>query len=245
MFRRNPELVYLDYAATTFMPDRVMEAWNEYQSNVGVSIGRGNHPLSIKAAEIFDSSGRTILDYFNAGDSYDISYTKNATESANLLADAFGSCLGAGDIVLMSPYEHHSNILPWKRAADERGACIVMFPVREDGSLQYDFAYKLDLKRVKAVSVTMVSNVTSYLTDMERIKQIAEDSGAYVIWDISQAAGHMPIDCEGLGADAYFMSAHKMYGPKNIGGVLIRKERLEELPPFLLGGGMVWNALGG
>ena len=244
IYRNNPNLIYLDYAATTFMPDRVINSWIFFQENIGVSLNRGSSFLSIKAQEIYNDSKENIKEFFNASCEYEILFTKNATEASNLLANTMTGFLEAGDYVVMSPYEHHSNILPWKNIVQKMGANVVMIPMLENGDLDYNFVYNLPKEKIKIISMCLVSNINSHKIDTTQISSIAKSCGAYVIYDVSQAAGHMKLDFNSINADAYVMSAHKMYGPKNIGACIIKKELLDILPPFLLGGGMVWNTIG-
>ena len=245
IYRNNTKLVYLDYAATTFMPDNVISAWHDFHSNIGVSINRGSGILSDKASEIYYNSKEELLNFFGASSKYDIAFTKNATEGLNLMANTISNFLNAGDYILMSPYEHHSNIIPWNEIAKLKEASIIQFPILDDGSLDYNFIYNIDYKRIKIISLSLISNVTGYLLDLHTIKDIAKLTNAYTILDISQACGHIKLNFDAIDADAFVMSAHKMYGPKNIGACFIKKDLIDILPPFLLGGGMVWNTIGG
>lgn len=244
IYKNNRELVYLDYAATTFMPETVISSWVDYQQNVGVSFNRGDGALSEKAQYIFEDSKTEILHFFDAYNRYDMAFGKNATECLNLLANSVGKGLKPGDIILMSPYEHHSNILPWTYIAKNTGACLVQLPLSEDGGINYEFINSLDSKRIKVISMTMVSNINAYVIDINWIKKLVAGCSAFFILDVSQAVGHRKINFLEINADAYVMSAHKMYGPKNIGAAIIKKDILEELSPYILGGGMVWNSLG-
>lgn len=245
IYRNNKELVYLDYAATTFMPDVVIDSWNEYHMNIGVTVNRGSGKLSSKANSIYEASKYKLLNFFGASEQYDIAFTKNATEGLNLLASTMGTFLKPGDYILMSPYEHHSNSIPWKNVAKKYNASIILFPILEDGTLDYEFINKIDIAKIKIISISLISNVNGHKIDMKRIKDITNQSNAKLIIDASQAAGHMILDFETIDASAYVVSAHKMYGPKNIGACFIKKILLEYMPPFLVGGGMVWNVLGG
>ena len=245
IYRNNPNLVYLDYAATTFMPNSVIEAWSEFQSNIGVTINRGSSFLSAKAQEIFNISRDIIKEFFNASKEYEIVFTKNSTESLNLLANTISEKLNSGDYILISPFEHHSNILPWRSIAEKIGASVVMLPLLENNDLDYNFIDNLPKNKIKIISISMISNINSSKINLRKISQIAKESKAYLIYDVSQAVGHIKLDFSSINADAYVMSAHKMYGPKNIGACIIKKSLLDTLSPFLLGGGMVWNTLGG
>lgn len=244
VYKNNKDLVYLDYAATTFMPNSVISAWVDYQQKVGVSFNRGDGLLSEKAQHDYDSAKRDILDFFEAINMYDMIFGKNATECLNLLANSVGNNLKPGDIILMSPYEHHSNMLPWIAVAKHTGACLVELPLVETGEINYDFVKELDIKRIKVISMSMISNVNAHMIDIEWLKDLLKWSHAFSILDVSQAVGHRKLSFRDVNADAYVMSAHKMYGPKNIGAAVVKNEKIDELSPYMLGGGMVWNSLG-
>jgi cysteine desulfurase len=244
VFNNNDNLVYLDYAATTFMPNVVVEEWVNFQKTIAVSLNRGSGILSELAQEEYCTSKKQILNFFSAGNDYEIALGKNATECLNLLAYTMGDCLKPGDIILMGPFEHHSNILPWRDIEKRKGACILQIPPTDDGRLDYTFLESIDISKIKIISISMISNVNSNLIDCEFFKRLRSHCGAKWILDVSQVVGHRTLDMRKIDADAYVMSAHKMYGPKNIGAAFIKKSYVEEMPPFLLGGGMVWNALG-
>lgn len=244
IFRNNDNITYLDYAATTFMPDEVVGAWVEYQQNVGVGCNRGDGVLSFLAQDEYDRSKAEILHFFNADDAYDILFGKNATECLNIMAYSLKKSISPGDIILMGPYEHHSNILPWEKVAKDTGACLVQLPLLENGELNYYFFDALDKDRVKIISISSVSNVNANLIDMSWIQKVKKECKAIVILDVSQMVGHCKLSCADINADAYVASAHKMYGPKNIGAAIVRKELIDNMNPILLGGGMVWDSLG-
>jgi len=144
----------------------------------------------------------------------------------------------------MGPYEHHSNILPWEGVARKTGACLVQLPLLENGDINYEFVNSIDKKRIKVLSMSAVSNVNAHVVDMNWLKNLIAECKAFSILDVSQAAGHRKISFDEIGADAYVMSAHKMYGPKNIGAAIVKKEKIDFMEPFIVGGGMVWNSLG-
>lgn len=188
-------------------------------------------------------TGRLLIkNFWNATD-YELIYTKNATESLNLLAESLSANVGVGDIILLSEYEHHSNLLPWKRIAKRKDASIVLLPIMPNGELDYNLLDLLPKERVRIISLNMLSNVTRL--DVERIKNYVSGTNIFWILDVSQAVGHFQLDFLKMSADAFCMSAHKMYGPKNIGGCLVNRRKLHLLAPYMLGGGMVWNTLGG
>ena len=244
VYRENKDLIYLDYAATTFMPDIVINRWVQYQHEIGVTYHRGDGVLSDKAQLIYDLSQKEILSFFDANDDYDILLGKNATECLNMLVHANAHIVLPGDIILMGPYEHHSNMIPWSEFAKKKGACLVQLPLLENGSIDYKFIDKIDMKKVRVISVSATSNINSYTIDFEWLKKVIENTNSFSILDVSQLVGHQKISFQNIGADAYVMSAHKMYGPKNIGAAIVKKEKINNMRPFLLGGGMVWNSLG-
>ena len=244
LFRNNNGITYLDYAATTFMPDQVINSWVDYQQTTGVSCNRGNGVLSDVAEEEYHKAKGNILKFFSAEESYDFIFGKNATECLNVVAYSLKAFVKQGDIILMGPYEHHSNILPWEKVSRDVGACLVQLPLLEDGNINYSFLGSLDKNRIKIISISMVSNVNSYTIDTMWLKTVKNECEAIVILDVSQRVGHCELDCKKIDADAYIMSAHKMYGPKNIGAAVVKKHLIEKMNPVLIGGGMVWNSLG-
>ena len=244
VFRKNENITYLDYAATTFMPDQVIMSWVDYHKNIGVSCNRGNGILSDYAQQEYINSKSNILTFFGAEDDYDLLFGKNATECLNIMAYSLKEKVLQGDIILMGPYEHHSNILPWEKVAREKGACLVQLPLLENGEINYDFFDKLDKKRVKVISISIVSNINAYAVETAWVKKVQRDCNAFFILDVSQMVGHCLLECKSINADAYIMSAHKMYGPKNIAAAIVKKQLMEEMNPVLVGGGMVWNSLG-
>ena len=243
VLRKNKDVAYLDCAATTLIPDIVVEAWVEYQKNIGVSIGRGLGILNDLAECEYNKSVKTLKNFFSCHNKYDLIFTKNATESLNLLSYVFSSRLKSGDIILMSEYEHHSNFLSWKRIAQKKGAQVILIPICPDGSLDYSIIQSLPKEDIKIATLTFVSNVNGHILSLKHLyEQLSKDT--LVFLDVSQAVGHMKLDFDKINADGYVMSAHKMYAPKNIGACFIRRNVIEELEPFLLGGGMVYNAIG-
>ena len=149
-----------------------------------------------------------------------------------------------GDILLMGPYEHHSNILPWEKVARETGACLVQLPLLETGEINYDFFDSLEKNRIKVISISMISNINANAIDYDWIIKAKRECDALIILDASQMVGHRRLECKKINADVYVMSAHKMYGPKNIAAAIVKKQLIEEMNPILVGGGMVWNSLG-
>ncbi len=243
-YRNNKDIVYLDYAATTFMPDSVIAAWEKYNCLVGTSINRGNGVLADQAQQVFEDSKTNVVKFFHANN-YEMIIGKNATECLNVIANIIGERLLPGDIVLMGPYEHHSNLLPWELIAERKGATLVQLPLLENGEIDYSFINKLEMDSIRIIAFSLVSNINSYSFDIDIFKRILKKTKAYSILDVSQAAGHKTLDFDNIGADVYVAPAHKMYGPKSVGAAFVKKELIEKLPPFLVGGGMVWNSMGG
>lgn len=245
VLRYNSGVIYLDYAATTFMPDAVLRHRTDFDTTIGVSINRSRGYLSKKAEEEYQKSMIRHKVFWNAHQ-FEFIYTKNATESLNLLASTLGQNLTCSDIIVMSEYEHHSNLLPWKKIAQQKNATIVNLPIiPESGELDYQLLESLPIEKIKIISLSLVSNTTGYLLDIDRIKNFLKRTSAFFILDVSQAVGHIKLNFDKVGADAYCMSAHKMYGPKNIGACAVKRDIISQLPPFLLGGGMTWNILDG
>ena len=220
---KNNNIHYFDYAATTFMPLQVMHKWFEMNSNIGVFIGRGNSKLTKKAESELCNSEQIFYDFFNLSNNYSFIYTKNVTESINIIALSLDKYLKLSDIILVGPYEHHSNYLPWKYLARRTGALFCEMPVDMFGNPDYSFIEK-NKNRIKIISISHISNSL-------------DDSTLFFV-DQSQVSAHMPIVNDDK-ITAHFLSSHKMYGPKNIAAMAVNNELIEKLSPVFLGGGMV------
>lgn len=233
---KDTNIHYFDYAATTFMPEQVMDKWREINCNSGVFISRGNSSLTQKAElELFNAE-ECFHKFFNLSDEYDFIYSKNVTESINVLALSLMDLVHTPDIILVGPYEHHSNYLPWKHLAKKTGALFCEMPVDIFGNPDYSFIEK-NKKRIKILSLSCVSNSFGYLFDIEKVCNIIDENTLLFI-DQSQVTAHMPM-ITNKKISAHFIASHKMYGPKNIASIAIKKELLDKLPPIFLGGGMV------
>lgn len=243
LLRNNNDLLYLDCAATSPIPDAVVSSWLKYQSEIGVSIGRGSNRLTHKAEEIYHESVKRISNFFSCESDYDLIFTKNATEASNMLAYSFKDIFHPGDVILLSEYEHHSNLLPWRRVAIKTGAQIVMIPLQPDGALDYTIIDLIPTKRIKLAALSLISNVNGHILMLGEIRKKLPRN-AMIILDIAQAAGHMELNLSDINASAYIVSAHKMYAPKNIGACILKKDLCNQVEPFHLGGGMVDNAIG-
>ena len=237
---RGRPLVYLDNAATTQKPQAVIDAIARYYAEYNANVHRGVHLLSELASEAYEDARRKVARLLNAPDARQIVFTRNATESINLVAHAFGrSRVGAGDEVLISAMEHHSNIVPWQLLCEERGARLRVAPIDDRGELMLDAFEALVGERTKLVAVTHMSNALGTVNPVEEIVQIAHRRGVPVLLDGSQAAYHMPVDVQALDCDFYAATGHKLYGPTGIGILYGRESLLESMPPFLGGGDMI------
>jgi cysteine desulfurase / selenocysteine lyase len=250
---RGRPLVYLDNAATTQKPQVVIDALSRYYQEYNANVHRGVHELSEIASEAYEAARRKVVAFFNAPDPQSIVFTRNATESINLVAHAFGrSRVGAGDEILISAMEHHSNIVPWQLLCEERGARLRVAPIDDRGELMLDAFESLVNERTKLVSIAHMSNALGTINPVEAIIRIAHAHGVPVLLDGSQAAYHMPVDVQALDCDFYAATGHKLYGPTGIGVLYGKTSHLDAMPPFLGGGDMIssvtfekstWNAL--
>ncbi len=233
---KSVDVHYFDYASTTFMPSEVMDRWVEVNSSSGVFIGRGNSKLTKKAESELQDSEKNFYNFFNLSDDYSFIYTKNVTESINIVALGLDSYVSTSDIVLVGPYEHHSNYLPWKYLARRTGALFCEIPVDMFGNPDYSFIDR-NRNRIKIVSVSHISNSFGYRMDIKKMCQMVSDKTLFFV-DQSQVSVHMPIINDDK-ITAHFLASHKMYGPKNIAAIAMKNKCIEKLCPVLLGGGMV------
>jgi cysteine desulfurase / selenocysteine lyase len=250
---RGRPLVYLDNAATTQKPRAVIDAIVKYYSELNANVHRGVHELSEVASEAYEDARRKIAAFVNAAHPHEIVYTRNTTEGINLVAQTYGRThVNAGDEVLISAMEHHSNIVPWQLLCEERGARLRVAPITDRGELLVDELERLISERTKIVSVTHMSNALGTINPVEEIVRIAHARGVPVLVDGSQAAYHMPVDVQAIGCDFYAATGHKLYGPTGIGFLYGRTSLLEAMPPYQGGGDMIssvtfekstWNTL--
>ncbi len=233
-------LVYLDNAATSQKPQAVIDALQTYYTSQNANIHRGVYHLSEQATELYDSARKRVQRFLGAPLACEIIFTRGATEGINLVAQTYGRRhVGAGDEILVSAMEHHSNIVPWQMLRDERGAAIRVIPITDEGELVFDEFLKLLSDRTKIVAVTHVSNVLGTINPVKRIIDAAHAAGARVLVDGAQSAPHMPVDVKDMGCDFFVCSGHKMLGPTGIGVLFGRAEHLETMPPWQGGGDMI------
>ncbi len=233
-------IVYLDSAATALQPRQVLAAMDHYYETTHANVHRGVYATAEEATRLYEQARVDIGRFIGAPDpAREIVFTKNATESLNLVAHSWGRPrLAAGDTVLLTEMEHHANIVPWLMLADERGVELRYLPVDDDGRLDLSGLDRA-LDGVKLVGVSAMSNVLGTINPLPEIARAAHAVGALVVADGAQLVPHQPVDVVASGADFLAFSAHKMFGPTGIGVLWARAELLEEMPPFIGGGGMI------
>lgn len=236
----NKPLVYLDNAATTQKPNQVLRAQERLHGQYYGNIHRAAHFMADKATSDFEEVRDKVKEFINAGTREEIIFTKGATESANLVASSFGEqFIDAGDEIIVSEMEHHSNIVPWQILAINKGAKIKKLPFTDSGELQSGALTDLISSKTKLVAVTHVSNVLGTINPIKQIVETAHSKNVPVFVDGAQAVQHLPVNVQNLDADFYAFSAHKMYGPNGVGVLYGKKEWLEQMPPYQGGGEMI------
>ncbi len=238
--REGARLVYLDSTATAQKPVQVIEAMNNYYRHSNANIHRGVHTLAEEATSMYESAREKIAKFVNAASAREIIYTRNATESINLVAYSWARAnLKAGDLIILTEMEHHSNLVPWQMLQAERGVELDFIPVTENGLLDLDAYAALLSRSPKLVSFTHMSNVLGTINPAADMIRMAHDAGAIALVDGAQSVPHFKVDVRALNADFYAFSAHKMCGPTGIGALYGKSALLEAMPPFLGGGDMI------
>lgn len=239
LLRENP-IVYLDSAATAQRPDVVIEAEMEFYRKYNANPLRGLYSLGIEATDRYEESRECVAKFIHAASAKEIIFTRNATESLNLVAYSYGlSHLREGDEIVVSILEHHSNQLPWRMVAEKTGAVVKYLECDRQGHISDADLQAAFSEKTKLVAVTQVSNVLGIRTPIEKITALAKKSGAVVVLDAAQSTPHMEVDVQKLGVDFLAFSGHKLMAPMGIGVLYGRKELLSEMPPFLTGGEMI------
>jgi cysteine desulfurase/selenocysteine lyase len=237
--RTDPPLVFLDSAASSQKPAQVLEAMDRYYANDHANVHRAAYDLAESATNALEGARASVARFIGSTDPAEVIFTKNATESINLVARSWGAAnLGPGDAIVLTQLEHHANIVPWQQLAAERGFEIRWIPLTADAQLDLDDLDRL-LDGAKLVGLSSMSNVVGTITPAEMITERAHAAGALVCLDACQSVPHMPTDVAALGVDFLAFSGHKMCGPTGIGVLWGRRELLEDMPPFLGGGGMI------
>ncbi len=233
-------VAYLDSGASSQRVLASIQAVDRYERAHHSNVHRGSHTLSAEATAAYEGARATVADHLGASDRREVIFVRNATEAINLVARAWGDAnVGAGDRVVLTEMEHHSNVVPWQQLAERAGAEIDWVPVGEDGLLDMDAYAALLGRGPKLVAVTHVSNVLGTENPIAEIARLAHDAGALVLADGAQSAPKLPLDVAELGVDFYAVTGHKLYAPTGIGTLWARLDLLREMPPFLGGGSMI------
>ena len=235
----NPALAYLDSAATAQKPACVLDAVRGFYERDNANPLRGLYDLSVRATDAYENARETVRSFINAESAEEIVFTRNATESLNLVAGSFGSLLTPGDEIVVTILEHHSNLLPWQQAARRAGACLRFVECTPEGEIT-EAAFRAALcDRTRIVAMTHISNVLGVKNDIRRFAAIAHEYGAVFVCDGAQSVPHIPVDVRVLDVDFLAFSGHKMCGPMGIGVLYGKKALLRKMPPFLFGGEMI------
>lgn len=233
-------LVYLDNAATTQKPQPVLDALTRFYTKECANIHRGVHFLSERATASYETGREKVRRFINAASVQEIVFLRGTTEAINLVAQTYGRTqVGAGDEVLISAMEHHSNIVPWQMLCDEKGARLRIVPINRTGEFVFEQYKKLLGPRTRLVAVTSVSNSLGTINPIREIVRLAHEHNVPVLVDGAQAIQHMPVDVQALDCDFFAFSGHKMYGPTGIGVLYGRERLLEAMPPYQGGGDMI------
>ena len=234
------KLVYFDNAATTQKPIQVIDALNDYYRGYNANIHRGIHHLAEKATAAFEATRKAVKTFLNANSIEEIIFTYGTTDSINLVAGTFGrKFINAGDEIIISTLEHHSNIVPWQMLCEEKECILKVIPINNEGEILMEEFEKLLSEKTKLVSVVHVSNALGTINPIKTIIEKSHIFGAKVLIDGAQASSHMDIDVQDLDADFYALSAHKLFGPTGMGVLYGKKELLEAMPPYRGGGEMI------
>ena len=234
------DIAYLDNAATAQRPQCVLDAVNRFYCEQNANPLRGLYPLSVAATDAYENARAAVRRFLNAGSTSEIVFTRNTTEGLNLAAYSYGlSHIRAGDEVVVSILEHHSDLLPWQMVCRQTGAALKFLECEPDGSLDLNRAEAVITGKTKLVAVTHVSNVIGRVNPIRQLADIAHRHGAVIVVDGAQSTPHIPVDVQALDADFLAFSGHKVYGPMGIGVLYGKRALLEEMPPFLTGGEMI------
>lgn len=239
--KKDKPLVYFDNAASKQKPDAVLDAMEDVYSRYYANVHRGAHSLSAEATDAFEAARRKVQQFIGAKHEHEVIFTRGTTEAINLVAASYGrSALKAGDVVLLSQSEHHSNIVPWQLLREQVAVEIQALPLLADGRIDLQ-AYETALKtgRVKLVAMGHASNALGVVNDAAALVRLAHQHGAKILLDGCQAAAHLEVDVQALDVDFYAFSAHKMYGPTGIGALYGKEALLEAMPPYQGGGEMI------
>jgi cysteine desulfurase/selenocysteine lyase len=235
-------LVYLDNSATSQKPKQVIDAISNFYLNHNANIHRGVHTLSDESSELYEQARKNVSTFIGALDPKELIFVRNTTEAINLVAFSWAlDNLKQDDEILVTELEHHSNLVTWQRVCEITGARLIYLPIDNNGDLAIDYLENVVNSKTKLVAVTHVSNVTGTIVDVRHVVKDIKRSGskAKILLDAAQSIPHMPIHVHDLGVDFIAFSGHKMLGPMGIGGLWVKRELLNDMKPFLVGGGMI------
>lgn len=233
-------LVYLDSAATSQKPSSVIETVDHYYQQLNANVHRGVHTLGMYATEAYEGAREKTRRFLNAASTEEIIFTRGTTTSINTVAYSYGDAnIGEGDEIVLTPMEHHSNLIPWQQLAKRKGAVLKYIPLQADGTLALEDIAHIITARTKIVAVSHISNVLGTINPVKEITELAHRQGAVVVVDGAQSAPHMKVDMRALDCDFFAFSAHKMLGPTGIGVLYGKKSLLENMEPLEYGGEMI------
>jgi len=237
---KGKDLVYFDNAATTQKPKRVLDSLSSYYQSENANIHRGIHHLAELATADFEKTREAFREFLNAKSTGEIIFTKGTSDSINLVAHSFSEkFIQAGDEIIISTLEHHSNIVPWQLACERKGAILKIIPILDNGDLDLEAFKTLLTGKTKLVAVSYVSNALGTINPVKEIIELSHSAGAKVLLDGAQATSHVKVDVQSLDCDFLALSAHKMYGPTGVGVLYGKESILEEIPPYQGGGEMI------
>lgn len=240
LLREHRDIIYFDNAATSQKPDCVIKAEEDFYTQHNANPLRGSYPLSVEATDIYENSRIKVQKFINAASNREIIFTRNSTESLNLIAYSYGlTNVNAGDKVLVSGMEHHSNMLPWQMVTKMKGAELEYIECADDGSVDLERIKEQITDNTKIVAITQVSNVLGRVNPIKEIAKLAHEKGAVIVVDGTRSIPHMRVDVQDLDADFFVFSGHKIFGPMGIGVLYGKEKLLDAMPPFLTGGEMI------
>lgn len=240
LLREHRDIIYFDNAATSQKPDCVIKAEEDFYTQHNANPLRGSYPLSVEATDIYENSRIKVQKFINAASNREIIFTRNSTESLNLIAYSYGlTNVNAGDKVLVSAMEHHSNMLPWQMVTKAKGAELEYIECADDGSVDLERIKEQVTDNTKIVAITQVSNVLGRVNPIKEIAKLAHEKGAVIVVDGTRSIPHMRVDVQDLDADFFVFSGHKIFGPMGIGVLYGKEKLLDAMPPFLTGGEMI------